>query len=314
MLEEFLLPYLRASGIRVVFAAAMAAERACTPRQARRLVLEQLEYVEAFVAENPDDFALAGTPAEARRLLRTTGKIVVVHAIEGASRLLEDPAADARFWAERGVALVTLVRLVDDEHGGAAINRGLVGSLVNARGAWRRAFGLRRGLTERGRAAVLALAREGILVDMSHMTRAALDDALDVCRAHGIPPVVTHGMFRPVQDSARGFTAAQVLEGPRVEALKGGSPPWRRRTPTRPGSVGARSATASRSSWSSSPARSRAASGASPGTWPRRTRPSRRPRRSSFPSALLALSAELLGRRSVLGSCDHLGRVTISEV
>ena len=52
----------------------------------------------------------------------------------------------------------------------------------------------------------------GILVDLTHMSPASVEDALEVTARHGIPPVVTHGMFLPVQKSERGFSEEQVIE------------------------------------------------------------------------------------------------------
>lgn len=204
--------YLKRSGVRLIGAAAYAPERTKDRAKARRVVVEQLEWVERLVARDPDSFALARTPEEARRLLTSTSKIVLFHSIEGSHLLLDGPD-DAAFWASKGVALITLIHLVDDEHGGAALNPGMLGPLLNLGGAARRAFRPgRRGLTARGREAIVELARNGIMVDLSHMSQASIADALAVCRAHGIPPVVTHGTFSLVSKSERAFTPAQVLE------------------------------------------------------------------------------------------------------
>ncbi len=203
-------PDLRASGIRVFGAAAMAAERAENPAQARKLILDQLAYVERFVSENSADFALARTPEEARWLLANTARIVVVHQIEGGRMILSGPE-DARFWADQGVMLITLIHLLDDELGGSALEETFVSGAINLKGWARRRSGARRGLTTRGKEAIVELAREGILVDLTHMSPDSVDDALAVCQANGIPPVVTHGMFSPIKSGERSFTPEQVL-------------------------------------------------------------------------------------------------------
>ena len=202
---------LAASGVRIFSAAAMAAEKATSPAQARALVLEQLRYVEAFVAAHPDHFVLARTPAAARAALQTTDKIVVVHAIEGGRMLLSGPE-DARFWAEQGVSLVTLIHLLDDELGGAASNPGVLGWLINREAAAKRRRDQPRGLTERGKQAIVELDRAGILVDLTHMSPEAVQDALAVTRAHGIPPVVTHGKLWDIHATERGFRRKDVIE------------------------------------------------------------------------------------------------------
>lgn len=198
------------SGTRVVLAAAMAAERAHDPTQARRLILRQLRHLEAFIAANPERAALARTPAEARHLLATTDKVVFVHSIEGGHLLLEQPG-DAGFWAQRGVALITLIHLRDEENGGSALLPGRLGPLVNPAGARSQRDGERRGLTGTGRRNLRQLHDAGILVDLSHMTSEALDDALDVAQRHDIPPVITHAALDAVRPDGRGLRDDQLL-------------------------------------------------------------------------------------------------------
>lgn len=203
-------PTLARSGVRLFLAAAMAAERARNPVQARRLILRQLDYVEAFVAAHPDRYALATTPQAARELLETTDKMVIVHSIEGGHHLLWDES-DARFWAARGVALMTLIHLRDKEFGGSAILDRAVAGLVNPAGVRARRRGERRGLTAHGRASMVALHDAGILVDLTHMAPAAIEDALDVAAEAGIPPVVTHGRLSALTNREGAFTDDQVV-------------------------------------------------------------------------------------------------------
>ncbi|MCB9777644.1 MAG: membrane dipeptidase [Alphaproteobacteria bacterium] len=204
-------PYVEASGVRILLTAAMAAEKARSAAQARDLILQQLRYVEAFVETHPDRFALARTPAQARDILATTDKIVVIHSIEGGRMLLSGPE-DAAFWADQGVALVTLIHLVDDELGGAAINPEWTGPLINREAVRKRRRGQDRGLTQRGRDAIVELDRAGILVDLSHMSPQSLDETLVLTAEHGIAPVLTHAKLDRIQDSERGLSDAQVVE------------------------------------------------------------------------------------------------------
>ncbi len=204
-------PYMEQSGVRLFLAAAMAAERARNPAQARRLILRQLAYVEDFVADNPERFALARSPEEARALLTTTDKMVIVHSIEGGRRILTQPE-DAAFWASQGVALVTLIHLLDDELGGAALNGGLLGRLINPAGAKKLRRGQERGLTERGRQALVELGEAGILVDLTHMSQQSVGESLSLMAERGMPPVVTHGMLSTLTAGERSFSPAQVVE------------------------------------------------------------------------------------------------------
>lgn len=204
-------PWLEASGVRLFLMAAMAAEKAKSPAQARELILSELRYVEDFVAANASEWALAKTPEEARALLTSTDKRVVVHSIEGGHLLLSGPE-DAKFWASQGVALVTVMHLRDDELGGAGVLPMKVGRMINREGARKRALGERRGLTERGAGAIVELDRAGILVDLSHMSPDTIDDTLAITKLNRIAPVVTHGKLTRLQHSDLSFRDDQVLE------------------------------------------------------------------------------------------------------
>lgn len=204
-------PYLERSGVRVFLAAAMAAERARNPTQARRLILEQLAFVEDFVARHSDRYAIGHSPDEVRALLHDTHKMVILHSIEGGHELLTQPG-DAEFWASKGVVLMTLIHLRDDEFGGSGLLPMAVGPLINRAGIKAKRRGERRGLTEEGARAIVALDQAGILVDLSHMASEAIDDALAVTRANGIAPVVTHGHLASIRADEMSFTDEQVLE------------------------------------------------------------------------------------------------------
>ncbi len=204
-------PYLERSGVRLFLTAAVAAEKARNREHARELLLEQIEYVNDFVAANPERYAIGRSPAQVRQLLRETDKIVLLHSIEGGHYVCDGPE-DAAFWAEQGVVLMTLVHLLDDELGSSGIMPGALGKLINRNGAKRRRKGVRRGLTERGKQAIVELDAAGILVDMSHMTQASLDDALKVTAAHDITPVVTHGKLAAIRDEERSQRGDQIVE------------------------------------------------------------------------------------------------------
>jgi microsomal dipeptidase-like Zn-dependent dipeptidase len=199
------------SGVRIFLAAAMAAERAKNPKQARRLILAQFAYVEDFIARHPESYVLAKTPAEARAALRDTEKMVIVHSIEGMHELLWEPT-DAQFWADQGVALTTLIHLRDKELGGSAVLDQAVGPLINPKGAKKRRKDLPRGLTELGKAAIVQLDAAGILVDYTHVSPESLRDALEVCEANGIPPILTHSVLRKVRDDEFGISDDQLVQ------------------------------------------------------------------------------------------------------
>lgn len=138
-------------------------------------LLRQLEDVEAEVAR---DFAglarVARTPAELDAAL-DAGEVALVHCVEGGFHLgptPEDVDRNVAELARRGVAYVTLGHLFYRQ---VATNANAIPFLPD----WLYDLLFPQpaiGLTELGRAAARAMARERMLIDLSHMSERALDD------------------------------------------------------------------------------------------------------------------------------------------
>ncbi|MEM7039681.1 MAG: membrane dipeptidase, partial [Bacteroidota bacterium] len=205
--------YLRDNpGARIICTGAIAPEIGASRKRAWAVVLKQIRTINAFAEAHPDDFVVAKTPQEVRDYVHNTDKTVIIHSIEGAKKLVRS-AEDARFWADQGVAFMTLIHLVDDEYGGAAIRPGLATEVINYKGSIRRKFHKQkpRGLTDEGRQAIQYLADAGIMTDLTHMSDDSRKDALTYMEAHGITPIVTHDMFKPIQNHPRGIHRADVI-------------------------------------------------------------------------------------------------------
>ena len=198
-------------GARIFVNGTILPELIASKKRARRLTLEQIHYVNDFAAAHPDKFVVARTPEEVRHYIHETDKTVFIHSIEGAKRLINS-AEDARFWAEQGVAFVTLLHLVDTEHGASGIKPGFLGGVINFKGTFKKLFGAgkKRGLKEKGRLAIRWLADAGIMIDITHMSELTRQDALDFMEAEGIPPIATHDLFRPIQNHTRGLSREDV--------------------------------------------------------------------------------------------------------
>lgn len=200
-------------GARIIVHGAIIPEVLVSKKNARKRILEQLDYVNAFAEAHADRFAVARSPQEVRELVHQTDKTIIVHSIEGGKRLLDGPE-DARFWADQGIAFVTLIHLIDDEFGTAAVLPELATRVINYRAAAKGLFAPRRktrGLTQKGKDAILWLADVGIMTDLTHMSDASRADALTLMEAQGIPPLVTHDMFKPVQNHPRGIAPEDIL-------------------------------------------------------------------------------------------------------
>ena len=195
-------------GARIIVCGALTSEWVISRKRARRIIMKQLDYINDFARKHSEDFAVAHSPREVRELLATTDKTILIHSIEGARKLIKNQD-DAQFWVEQGVAFITLVHLVDYNFGGAAIKPGLIPALINLKGLLRKKS--KRGLKDKGREAIRWLADAGIMIDLTHMSDQTRKDALDFMEQEKIPPLVTHDLFKPIQNHPRGITREDVL-------------------------------------------------------------------------------------------------------
>lgn len=202
--------WINNKGARIIVTGALTKEGIKNNKKAKRVISEQVEYVNNFALENSDDFVVAKSPGEIRTLLKTTEKTIIVHSIEGAKKLITNQA-DADYWASQGVAFITLIHLVDSDLGSSAIKPSIVTKLINLKGTLKKTK-KRGGLTEKGKETILWLANAGIMTDITHMSDQCRTDALDFMEEHQIPPIVTHDVFRPIQNHPRGISEKEILK------------------------------------------------------------------------------------------------------
>ncbi len=139
-------------------------------------LLRQLEMVEAELArEHAETATVARNPAELDAAL-AAGKVALVHCVEGGFHLgasEEQVERDVTELAQRGVAYVTLAHLFYRQ---VATNANALPFLPD------RLYDLffpqpESGLAPLGRAAIRAMLRERVIVDLSHASERALADA-----------------------------------------------------------------------------------------------------------------------------------------
>lgn len=201
-------------GMRIIVHGAIVPEVFTNRKKAKRKILEELQYVNDFVAAHSDKFAVAYTPEQVRHLVHNTDKTIIIHSVEGAEFLIHSQA-DADFWAEQGIAFMTLIHLVDNRLGGAATLPSMPTRVINFRGSFRAMFrkkGNTKGLTQQGADAILWMANAGMLIDMSHMSPQTRTDALALMEQHNIPPLSTHDGFKPIQNHQRGVPPNEVVQ------------------------------------------------------------------------------------------------------
>ncbi len=201
-------------GLRIIVHGAIVHEVLSNPRDAKRLVLTELKYIDDFVAEHSDKFVVAKNPAEVRKYVHTTDKTVIIHSVEGAGFLIRSQE-DANFWAKQGISFMTFIHLVDNQFGGAATLPGAATGVINFRGTIKSVFhppGKTKGLTDKGKQAILWMANAGMMIDITHMSPQTRTDALQFMEEHGIPPLSTHDGFLPIQNTQRGIPKDEVVK------------------------------------------------------------------------------------------------------
>ncbi len=138
-----------------------------------------------------DAVAIARTPAEARSLA-DAGRVALVLALEGAQGLDGATPGDWRAplakLEARGLRMVGLTWSFSNRFAGSSGDSG-------------------KGLTDDGRALVSQLARDGVIVDLSHASRAT---TLEVCGASKVPVIASHSNSYAVAANARNLTDEEI--------------------------------------------------------------------------------------------------------
>lgn len=162
-------------------------------------LIRQLEDVEAEIAaKHSRDAAVVHNPKELTAARRAR-KIALIHCVEGGFHLGATPEAvdrNVKELAKRGVAYITLAHLF---YRGVAANAPAIPFVPD--NMYRRLFPQPpQGLTDVGRAAIKAMVRERLLVDVAHMSDQAILETLayldEVDPKRKAPLVASHAGYR----------------------------------------------------------------------------------------------------------------------
>ena len=162
-------------------------------------LMGQLDMVEAEIAErHGGEAAVALDPAALDRAL-AEDQVALVHCVEGGFHLGETPEAvdhAVTELARRGVAYIVLPHLL---WRAVATNAPALPFLPDW--LYRVVFPQPKvGLTELGRAAATAMVREGVLIDLSHMSTLAVADTFELLDRldpdRRVPVLASHAGFR----------------------------------------------------------------------------------------------------------------------
>ena len=178
-------------------------------------LLAQADLVEQNLAEShASTAAIVRTPAEIDAA-HASGRVAFLHCVEGGFHLGPTPDAVERGVARlagRGVAYITLAHLFWRS---VATNSPAIPFLPDW--LYRQIFPQpKQGLTELGAAAVRAMVRERVLIDVAHMSNRALDETLglldEIDPAKQVPLVATHVGYRFGRQE-------YMLDGPSIERI-----------------------------------------------------------------------------------------------
>ena len=162
---------LDAAFMSIYVPADLQADPAAAKEHADRLI----EMVEGFAARWPEKFALATSPADVRRLAAVEGMVSLPMGMENGAPL--ETLEDVRRYAGRGIRYVTLTHGEDNL---------IADSSYAETDTW-------GGLSPYGREVIAELNRLGVLVDVSHVSDPALEQAVELSQA---PVIASHSSCR----------------------------------------------------------------------------------------------------------------------
>ena len=199
------IPRLKEGGVTAPFFAAYIPASYAKSGGAAKKALELIEVIHGLVDAHPE-LTFAASPAEIRAAKRR-GRIAVLIGIEG-GHAIEDSLGALHSFHRLGVRYMTLTHTNTNNWADSSGN-------FFSSGFDPKKYAVHGGLTEFGREVVLEMNRLGMLVDVSHVSDATLEDVLEVSRA---PVFASHSSCRAISPLPRNLTDDQI----RAIGKKGG--------------------------------------------------------------------------------------------
>jgi membrane dipeptidase len=158
--------------------------------------LDQIDAVRENVRTHPNDMVLARTAADVRSAHKQ-GKIAALMGVEG-GHMIGNDIRTVRIFADLGVRYMTLSHFYNDEWADSSTDKPA-----------------HNGLTDFGKDVVREMNRQGMLVDISHVSDKTFYDALEVSRA---PLIASHSSCRALCNHPRDMSDDMI----KALAAKGG--------------------------------------------------------------------------------------------
>jgi membrane dipeptidase len=189
------IPRMREGGMNAIFFSIWIDGRTMGPAAVVK-ALDQIDLVRENVKKYPNDIVLARTAEDVRRA-HAQGKIAALIGVEGGHMMGNDLHV-LRVFADLGVRYMTLTHFYNDEWADSST-----------------AKPEHNGLTDFGKDVVREMNRQGILVDISHVSDKTFYDALAISKA---PLIASHSSCRALCNHVRDMTDDMI----KALAAKGG--------------------------------------------------------------------------------------------
>lgn len=173
--REFDYPKSRAGGLDVAFMSIYTSPGQDQNGTAWSVANQMIDGVEALVQRHPDKFAILTSPRDIKRLGKNNRVLLPLGMENGAP--IGDDLAKLQFFFDRGVRYITLA------HGA---NNRICDSSYAATRQW-------NGVSPFGEKVIAEMNRLGIMIDVSHISDAAMLRTLELSR---VPVVATHSGLR----------------------------------------------------------------------------------------------------------------------
>lgn len=173
--REFDYPRARAGGLDVAFMSIYTSAAQDDDGSAWQVANTMIDAVQALVARHPDKFAILTSPGDVDTL-REGGRVLLPMGMENGAPI-EDDLGKLQFFFDRGVRYITLAH---------SANNRISDSSYALEKKW-------DGLSPFGREVVAEMNRLGIMVDVSHLSDAAVKQAVELS---SVPVIASHSALR----------------------------------------------------------------------------------------------------------------------
>lgn len=189
------IPRMREGGMNAIFFSIWIDGKIMGPPAVQK-ALDQIDAVHENVKKNSNDIMLALTAADVRRA-QASGKIAALMGVEG-GHMIGNDIRMVRIFADLGVRYMTLSHFYNDEWADSSTDKPA-----------------HNGLTDYGKDIVREMNRQGMMVDISHVSDKTFYDALEVSKA---PLIASHSSCRAVCNHVRDMSDDMI----KALAAKGG--------------------------------------------------------------------------------------------